>query len=516
MSVINKQLREAWDALRAERPRYAHFLTRINIGKMRGIGNLDIPFGYPVTVLAGENACGKSTVLFACAAAYKDPDAAPTDYSKSPATLFPNYTEEGADAMQGAEIGYTYISQGQDMRMKWKRGKSWNRSFYGLKRATQPERKVYLRTLASLTNPSEVRSMLQMRHRNPRVSEVPAETLLLSRRVLPFQYENVRKVEKGTGKGDLLLAKLEQGRGEYSEFHMASGERSILRLSMEIAELKDALVLIDEVETGLHPYIQKLLMLNLQSIAKRQNLQVIVTTHSPVVLDCVPPEGRVFLERDKKSHDVREAKHLRDTMQKIMYGQVDDKLSIICEDVIAEAVIRGVVEAISGRINFAFGHVFVGRDTGKSAFPHHVRTMAMMGKLSDVVFVLDGDGKDKKDAVEKAAEGATAQVLALPGDKSPEEWLWREMRAHSDACGHLLSIPELSEHMDQAEREIGSGVGKEKHKAYLHALSEIPQCEPADIARRVTRHLVEERKGEIVRFSRELEEKIQKWRSAAA
>jgi len=53
----------------------------------------------------------------------------------------------------------------------------------------------------------------------------------------------------------------------YSEFHMASGERAVLRLSIDISNLENALVLIDEVEAGLHPNIQRLLMLELQRLA---------------------------------------------------------------------------------------------------------------------------------------------------------------------------------------------------------------------------------------------------------
>jgi predicted ATP-dependent endonuclease of OLD family len=83
----------------------------------------------------------------------------------------------------------------------------------------------------------------------------------------------------------------------YSEFHMSAGERALLRLSMNISKLSDALVLIDEVEAGLHPHIQQLLMLELQRLALRNQLQIVVTTHSPTVLETVPPEARVFLER---------------------------------------------------------------------------------------------------------------------------------------------------------------------------------------------------------------------------
>ena len=35
---------------------------------------------------------------------------------------------------------------------------------------------------------------------------------------------------------------------------MSSGERTILRISKDISQLENALVLIDEVETGLHPH----------------------------------------------------------------------------------------------------------------------------------------------------------------------------------------------------------------------------------------------------------------------
>ena len=113
--------------------------------------------------------------------------------------------------------------------------------------------------------------------------------------MLPFRYSEV--VNLSSGSKNLLFAAQEAG-AVYSELHMAAGERAMLRLSREIAQLEGALVLIDEVEAGLHPWVQQLLMLQLQQLALRNDLQVIVTTHSPVVLDTVPAHGRVFLERD--------------------------------------------------------------------------------------------------------------------------------------------------------------------------------------------------------------------------
>ena len=46
--------------------------------------------------------------------------------------------------------------------MTWKRGRHWTRSFMSRNGERQPARQVYLRTLANLTNPFEVRSVLQL------------------------------------------------------------------------------------------------------------------------------------------------------------------------------------------------------------------------------------------------------------------------------------------------------------------------------------------------------------------
>lgn len=120
-----------------------------------------------------------------------------------------------------------------------------------------------------------------------------ASEISFAQRVLPFNYDEV--VDLQSGKKRLLFA-AQHGGPSYSELHMASGERSVMRFAQQITRLSAALVLIDEVEAGLHPWVQQLLMLELQRLALRDNLQAVVTTHSPVVLDAVPENGRIFLQ----------------------------------------------------------------------------------------------------------------------------------------------------------------------------------------------------------------------------
>ena len=269
---------------------------------IRGLDNLRVLFDYPVSVIAGGNATGKSTVLFAAACAYKVPGAGIKDFV--PSTLFPYYNPKlGArqDVLKRITLEFNYQTPDGMHAMRWRcYHKRWNRSFFGRQNASQPERPVYLRTLSNLSNPSEVRGVLSM----SRLKSEPEETPLTPSQIefvhqmLPFRYSEV--VDLSSGNKNLLFA-AQEGGAAYSELHMAAGERALLRLSKEVAQLDGALVLIDEVEAGLHPWVQQLLMLHLQQLALRNDLQIIVTSHSPVILDAVPANGRIFLDRDEES-----------------------------------------------------------------------------------------------------------------------------------------------------------------------------------------------------------------------
>ena len=206
------------------------------------------------------------------------------------------------------------------------------------RRRKQPPRATRLFAYTcQFTSPGEVRSILQLGRKEVRAETISPDLLLFAHRVLPWRYQNLDLIS-GQSQRDLLFAEIDDADGtRYSEFHMSSGERTMVRISKDISGLENALVLIDEVDTGLHPYTQKQAMLELQRSALRQQLQVIVASHSAVVLDSVPPEGRIFLDRDHETGHVRREPLYRDIFQKALYGQSQDRLSILCEDEVAEA-----------------------------------------------------------------------------------------------------------------------------------------------------------------------------------
>ena len=63
--MIENRLRELWDNLQGKKPHLPHFLSEIRLDGIRGLDNLRVLIDYPVSVIAGGNATGKSTVLFA-------------------------------------------------------------------------------------------------------------------------------------------------------------------------------------------------------------------------------------------------------------------------------------------------------------------------------------------------------------------------------------------------------------------------------------------------------------------
>lgn len=518
MSLMAQELDDVWVALRASATQWEHALQEVRIRSFRGIRELRVRFPYPVSVLAGPNGCGKSTVLFACAAGYRVPGANPRQFT--PKGLFPHFTDGGsgelADSDELTALEFHYVHGGEHIEMAWRRGRNWNRSFFGQRGATQPEREVYLRTLANLTNPSEAQGVLRLARRPHWAERVTEDYLVFAHRILRQRYEKLSMIRAEGEARDLLFAEVEGG-FRYSEFHMAAGERTILRLSKDLAYLKDALVLIDEVETGLHPYTQQQLMLELQRAALRQRLQIIVASHSPVVLDSVPPEARIFLDRDDGTADVRQLPAYRDIFQKALYGQSREQLSILCEDEVAEGALLGVLDYLQPRMELRHEDFIIGRDTGRDEFPAHMQMLAKFGKLNDFLLVLDGDSRHMEKKIKDLAGdyGKAVRPLFLPGELPPEHWIWESLRKNIDHYAPVLGLTaaDMQERMKSIERMLEGAVRRrDPAKAKLEMFAHGMERKPADIARTVGRMEASDRPFALRELIEGLQEAINAWR----
>ncbi len=296
---------------------------------------------------------------------------------------------------------------------------------------------------------------------------------------------------------------------------MAAGERSILRLSQEIAQRKEDLVLIDEVEAGLHPWVQQLLMLHLQQLALRNNLQIIVTSHSPVVLDSVPPYARIFLERDANGR-VSVQPPYRDLVQDALYGRSNNTLNLLCEDDTAEAILQGILDEIRPRQDIRGDAIRIGRNTGAEEFPTHAAAFKKFGQIDNFVFILDGDKRDSKVVDKIHEEAPRVPVFFLPGDQAPEVWIWEKIKENTKVPGALdINSAYLSEQINRHDAiyDNASDTKVEIAKHKLWGLSEHFNRTVSEICRIVSRLEIDRRGSDIQSLYEDLDDAISRWRS---
>jgi len=513
--MLRRNFEQVWNQLRAKRAQFSDYLERIVLDGIRGFRELRVSFQYPVTVLAGPNACGKSTILFAAACAYRRLNGDPFS-GRYPSEVFPDV--KGYDMRGAVRMEFHYIVSGLNQAMTWSRSRGkWNRSYFGRKKGTQPSRKTYLRTLANLTSASEVRRFLQFSRSPLQERALPAEVVAFAHRILNREYDRVTVLTGVPADRDMLHVQVKEPEpASYSEFHMSAGERAILRLAKDVSGLRSALVLIDEIEAGLHPFTQQHLMLELQRMALRNEIQFIIATHSPAVLETVPEEARIFLERQDGAVTVRPP--YRDIMQRALYGRPLDKLLVLCEDEEAEALIRGVLDELGPSLDWLQANVEVGRDSGMAEFPAHVRTLAMLRQLDSTLFILDGDAKSVHGEMQRAAgdQSHALQVLFLPGESGPEQWIWECLEKSSAEYEGLLGLSpgRLRGFLDRIAGIYSTAADRPRQiaKNRLASLAEELQIDVPRLARLVGRK--ESSPGNELRpFAEQLQDKLNDWRS---
>lgn len=96
-----------------------------------------------------------------------------------------------------------------------------------------------------------------------------------------------------TDEGDVMLRLVETGGGKVSARSLSDGT---LRFLGELVALRTApkgsIILLEELGRELHPSRVHLLVEYLESITEERGIQVIATTHSPLVLEALGPKAR--------------------------------------------------------------------------------------------------------------------------------------------------------------------------------------------------------------------------------
>lgn len=439
-------------------------------GAIRGLNPCIVPFDFPLTAIAGKNGAGKSTILALAACGYhSEREIIDLDDGARPYYRFSDFfiQQAGEVGPAGIEIGYwtahdkwAVVSEGrrtscagiyrQRMEKKSKgRWTNYNRRmnrevfFLGFQRIVPHAERSQFRSYSS-------RFKLGL----PRGTEDAVSGSLSS--VLGRKYNNLRFLRHSRYR----LPTVSVGGSSFSGFNMGAGEASLIEILFILHSCDSgSLVVIDEVELGLHADARKKLIREMKRICLERKVQVVCSTHSREVFDALPPSGRLFVETNGHQSVVTPGVSADFAMRRM--GDVTRPVDyIFVEDDVAKSF---VVELLNPDQRNSASIVPCG-----SAEMTVRQLAACMNRNEDrnAICVLDGDQrsrsntliKDASDAwgVDRStfAKWAESKVLHLPGEDWPEAWLVRVNKENPNTYADLTnsSVDRTVEAMELAQQ----------------------------------------------------------------
>lgn len=341
--------------------RFPDFITDIHFPCFKGLApNSEIRFQFPLTVLVGENGCGKSSVLQALETAPEGSSYSqkwfstrvdPIPEEPRPAFWYSYNSSEAKKNVQVLNLRIKKVNNpdywepsrpvakyGMELFPKemaktpGASGTRWNGTkrnilyldfrgeltafdkyfYFGEKpnTITLKTKQDYIRYYSVYLKgviDGWVKAGFKYRRikRVEKISKLVSDEIETISFILDKQYEEISIVTHSFYKqwGDSVYFKLknihsETFNGNYTEAFAGSGESAVVKLIHQVYQApKGTLVLLDEPEVSLHPGAQKRLLDFLLKQTMEKGLQVVLTSHSPAIVEELPKEAIVLLHQ---------------------------------------------------------------------------------------------------------------------------------------------------------------------------------------------------------------------------
>lgn len=123
--------------------------------------------------------------------------------------------------------------------------------------------------------------------------------------IVTIRRKSVRVPRRQEFQGDAVLFDFVNANGVAAHL-VSEGTLMLLGLlTVLLGPSKPRILLLDDIEHGLHPLAQKTLLEIIGAIMERfPDLQLLATAHSPYLLDCLKPEQVRLMTTDSKSHAI--------------------------------------------------------------------------------------------------------------------------------------------------------------------------------------------------------------------
>lgn len=443
---------------------FGRYLASLRLERIRMFAGAQVTFQFPVTALIGPNGGGKSTVLNACACAYSP---------STPSKLF-RKSRVGDASMDDWLVEYEAIDKSINKTAKirfamsfadgnWHRTEQLTRDtrMLGIARtvpATESPTFSLRKKLSSMTpHPGEATSMTSnavddispIRYEAERILgkslqhfhllEITSTTIkqrtrkrLIERQETtedgrPVEVHKFITLEAPAPKKIIAKQRMYiggDGKAEYSEFNFGAGEASVIRTVAEIESASDgSLILVEEIENGLHPLAVRRLVEYLINAAMRKSVQVVFTTHSDYAIAPLPPEA-VWAALDGQ---LQQGKLSIDVLRAVS-GRIDKRLAVFVEDEFARAWVESIIREKVPE-NFEEVGIYAVHGDSHAVRVHEGHTSNPAVRFHSLCF-LDGDSRQKDDEARR--------IFRLPG-AAPESAVFDAVLRNLDDNVALLT-----------------------------------------------------------------------------
>lgn len=419
------------------------FEIRVAGGEIRGLKDLTVRMEYPITAFAGCNGSGKTTLLALAACAFHSPSSGWCPPGRTvPYYTFSDFFIQTADEMEPAGIVIYYGI----LHNNWRKSRQLPT---GVGRAHQLRKK---RTGGRWTNyDRRVRRPVVylgihrvVPHAEKSVSKAYRKSFLsgpkqgweskacaIVGRILQKPYANLEYRTHSSYPEKHRLAFAECGGAKYSGFNMGAGEDALFGLISTLLSCPErTLVLVDELELGLHEDAQARLVGEMKQLCGDRHLQVICTTHSARILEALPPEGRIYLERVADRTLVMPGVSSEFATGRLS-GRNRMELDILVEDEVSKQIVEA---ALPSALRARVGVLPVGSATSVMI---HLATRYKEPGSKNACVLLDGDKRqseaeqikaflsivESENSRPAAREWAKKRLGFLSGTSAPEIWL---------------------------------------------------------------------------------------------
>lgn len=409
-------------------------LNWFEIKNIRGWASQRFELRFPIMAVIGENGVGKSTVLQCAASVYSSLKSPEKKKVRFASDFFPDTTW---DHIRDAEIKYS-LREGPNLHER------------AIKKPTDrwrgnPERRQRSVVYIDLSRIQPVSARVgYSRLAKPNLEEVLSEKfenrkLERFKRIMNRDYE-VTRMSTIKLNATRPVPVIKQRGTEFSGFHQGAGETTVAEL-IKTDFQPNSLILIDEIESSLHPRAQRRLIKDLAEKCRELELQVILTTHSPYVLDELPLEARACILETSGNRQI-----IYGVSPQFAMSKMDDipqpECDLYVEDSRAERMLIEILIAYGPQLihrcrTITYGAASVGQSLGqmvvKNRWPRPSRVF------------LDGD------------QGVAPGCINLPGKEAPERVVFDSLRSKDWLKLHERTGRPASEVIDACTQAMVSG-----------------------------------------------------------